>query len=345
MRWNKNLLQQIGNRRTIEVFRMLRATGIPRPEYEAFKITITSHWEQSPLVAPNWATWAQLIHKYQLTQTVNIVDLKQTVITLDRAGILGPFELSSLTKSQVQAMETSLEGHGWITLLWQTVKCHFDSPSNSATARFHANPRTLPILLTKIRGKSIEDTDIRREYTRASAELGLPPNFDGLTPGAKVKALTDLRAEPTAILELLARGADLNIMRTVKSSLPEVRSGINSYIRFCTLVDRPVFSPTAATVLLWSTTFNPGKTFGQYSAHLQKATLLLNQPLDWLTPQVRATSKGLKNSQDLGFKFPNFLRSDDLITISGWTKLDTLRAKHITYPIYSPYGYPRRPSN
>ena len=92
-----------------------------------------------------------------------------------------------------------------------------------------------------------------------------------------------------------------------------MRSGINRYIRFCDLFARPSFPPTAGAGQLRGPSFNPDKTFGQYLAHLQKATLLLGHPMDWLAPKSRGwISKGVKNAQDLAFKFPNFIRSNDL---------------------------------
>ena len=89
--------------------------------------------------------------------------------------------------------------------------------------------------------------------------------------------------------------------------------GINSYIRFCKLARRP-FSPVAeGAVKLWSDTFNPGKTFKMYLAHLQKAFPTLNLPTDWLTSSVLTIAAGLANAQVRSFQFPNLIRCDDLV--------------------------------
>ena len=115
----------------------------------------------------------------------------------------------------------------------------------------------------------------------------------------------------------------MNILRTVESSLPSAHAGVASYDRFCKLADRPSFPPTEDTVKLRSTTFNPGKTFCQYLAHLQKASALLDHTTEWLTPTVRQLEKGRKNAQDLSSKFANFIKSTDLISLLTFLKLDS----------------------
>ena len=157
----------------------------------------------------------------------------------------------------------------------------------------------------------------------AAKSLKLPPDFDRLTPGARVNALARPRADPAQVLDMLALGADLNILRPVKKSIPSVRSGINSYIKFRDLINRPALPPTADTVQLWSATVNPGKTFNQYLAHPQKATPLLNQSLDWLAPTIRSIGKWLENAREISFKFQNYIRSAELLQILEWAKLDT----------------------
>ena len=122
-------------------------------------------------------------------------------------------------------------------------------------------------------------------------------------------------------------------MRSVKGSLPKVWSGIASYMRFCDLLGRPPFPPTAETVQLWGSTFNPGRAFSQYLAHRSKASILMNMDTDWLTPTMRRVARGLKNAQDLSFKFPNFTHSTELMDRLKFVKLasDTGNAYFLSY--------------
>ena len=128
-------------------------------------------------------------------------------------------------------------------------------------------------------------------------------------------------------MEILASGAGLNIIRPARRALPSVRPGINRYIRLCSLINRPAMPPKAEAAQLRRATFNTGKTFNQYQSHLQKATILLNQRLDWLTPTIRGISKGRRNAHDVSCKFPNFIRSADLLQILEWAKLDNSQGR------------------
>ena len=46
-----------------------------------------------------------------------------------------------------------------------------------------------------------------------------------------------------------------------------------------------------------------------------KASILLRQPTDWMTPAVKSVSKGLRNAQDLSFTFQNYMMAADLLRL------------------------------
>ena len=104
-------------------------------------------------------------------------------------------------------------------------------------------------------------------------------------PGGKVKLLRSFSDRAGLVRLFLTAGAEPNILKAAKSSLPAVRSGVASYTRFCELLDRRLLPPTEDAVQLRSATFNPGRTFNQYLAHLKKAIILRNHSLAWLTPR------------------------------------------------------------
>ena len=57
--------------------------------------------------------------------------------------------------------------------------------------------------------------------------------------------------------------------------------------------------------------YRPGGTFGQYIAHVVKESIMLRHPKDWLTPDVRSVTRGLKNAHGLSVRFQNFTMADD----------------------------------
>ena len=98
-----------------------------------------------------------------------------------------------------------------------------------------------------------------------------------------------------------------------------MRSGVESYLRFRTLLGLPAFPPRSEAVELWSGAFNSGRTFNRYMAHLRRPSILPNQPLSWLTPTARAIGKGLKNAQDLSSNVRNSARPIELFILIGRT--------------------------
>ena len=99
--------------------------------------------------------------------------------------------------------------------------------------------------------------------------------------------------------------------------------GVAWVIRGASQLDRIPFPVMTDTILLWSALFNPGRSFAQYIAHVMKACILLHQPTDWLDPAVRSVSRGLKNAQDLSFKFQNYLMAADLLRLLQVSNLNT----------------------
>ena len=134
-------------------------------------------------------------------------------------------------------------------------------------------------------------------------------------PRERIRTLARLDVEPTKIEEFLRSGAKINILRNVASSLRSVSSGINSYAAFCSLTKKPIFPPTEDTVLMWGSTFKPGRTFLNYLSHLRKGCFLAESTVDWHTVAAKEVAKGLKVGQFIPFKFPNFLYTQDLSAI------------------------------
>ena len=321
--WSRPIVTQIGSRIINKIFQRLRDNKIPQCEYTALVQLICDPIKADTLTPPFWGLWDELILKYNLEKSLPHAELKTAIMKMSQGSIKTPLDLADLTKKQALVLDTSLFTSGTLALLWQCAKCQLEYPRERTTKRFHKDPKALTNMLQKIKGKGIENTTTFKEFNELAEALDLPKNFDQLSPGAKVKLLGASHIDRTQMTRYLTLGAEINLLRTVKSSLPSVRSGARSYFRFCDLMARPSFPPTEDTVQLWSATFRTGKTYNQYLAHLQKACLLLHSPLGWLTPLIRNLAKGLKNAQDLSFKFPNFIESAALITLIRFVKLDS----------------------
>ena len=98
---------------------------------------------------------------------------------------------------------------------------------------------------------------------------------------------------------------------------------MQSYLNFRRLADRPPFPVHQDVVRLWSFLFRPGRTFAQYLIHLMKACILIHQPTDWMSPDIRSVARGLANAQDLPFRLQNYLFAGELSRLIWFTKLST----------------------
>ena len=231
-------------------------------------------------------------------------ELRSTIIALPQVQINTPVDLTNIDKKQAIALDQSLFTRGTVTLLWQFARCQFEYPKESTAKHFHRDPLTLTRFIDKIQGKSIIETKTAQEFNDIATKLGLPANFDQITPVGKAKLLKNAPTDRPLITRYPTLGAEINILRTAKASLPSARSGVASYMGFCQLLGRPS-SPRPKTQ---SNCGGPHLTGASPFGDLQKASILMAHNTNWLTPAARALSKGLENAQDLSFKFPKFHR-------------------------------------
>ena len=105
--------------------------------------------------------------------------------------------------------------------LWRAVKCRFDFRTIETTKRLHANPKTLPHAVVKLKGKRIRDAGAFGDFHWQEAELGPPFTFERMTPWNKVRTLAAKREGPSLVLEFLALGGDLNIYGRPKRPSPQ----------------------------------------------------------------------------------------------------------------------------
>ena len=135
------------------------------------------------------------------------------------------------------------------------------------------------------------------------------------------RMLTDSRHP--SLLCFLNLAAQRNTVRAFSGPPFPAASGMQSYKNFCDFVGRRPFAVASDTVLLRVGLFRPWVTFGIYLSHLMKASILLRQPTDWLTAEVRSVSSGLRNAHVVSFRFPNFMFPPDLLRLVRTVKLSS----------------------
>ena len=314
----------IGYRPINKLLQRLRGAPIKQTDYSGLVQLLTDPIGVDSLEKGTWTLWEELALKYNLNKSMERVDIRATIRSLTQGAIKTPLDLANVTKLQALALDRSILAEGAVTLLWECAKCQFKYPLNRVAKRFRDDTRAIPNLLSRIKGKQIDQTQTFRLFEELQVKLGLPEDFEKLTPGAEAKLLSSSTIDRGDLAKYLALGAEINVLRAVKGSLPSVCSGVSSYQKFCSMMGRPSFPPTEDSAQLWSATFRPGKTFQNYLSHLKKACALMNHHVDWLTPTVKEMSGRLINAQDLSFKFPNFTQSKTLIELLTFLKVDSV---------------------
>ena len=200
-----------------------------------------------------------------------------------------------------------------------------DSSPNrpSRPFRLHTPSPDLQSITFSMRKSHIDLTQIVTDYDALNATRGLSESFDSLSTAYKCDHLRLPGAHPMVILRLLNLGSQRNTLRALAGPLRPAASGVQSYKNFCDFARRPPFPADSGTILLRSALFRSGKTFGIYSTHVMKAAILLGQPTDWPTPNVRSLAKGPRLAAGKSFAFENFMMASGLLALLKVAKLST----------------------
>ena len=292
--WPKATILTIGSRPINTIMQRLRGANISPVGYSSLQNILTDPIKVDNISLELWALWGELLLKYGLYKSVPHAELRSMIPMMSQGQIKTPLVLADIGKREACALSQSLYAGGVVTLLWQCDKFQFDYPPGSTTKHFHKDPKAMPRLLEKIKGEEIDTAPTAVEFANIATILGLPTDFDRVTPVSKVKFLQRATGDRPLVTRYLAVGSEINIIGAVKASPPSVRSGVSSYAKFCKLVGRPTLPPTEDASRLWSATFKPDKTYGKYLDHQQKASLLMAHDMGWLTPAARSISNGME---------------------------------------------------
>ena len=249
--------------------------------------------------------WRKLIYRFDLTDSLQLQEWIPVLNGLAAHLIRTPQHLALLKWPEISGLAVTFPAEQPLCLLWQAacIQLGGEGPSASGMDSFTSPAQ----LASSFRGKQINQTMIAKKRDSSVKMLGLSAEFEKLGPAAKIRKLAESPHPMAVVSNFLRSGAQLNMLRQVQDSLSSVAAGIQCYGAFCDLLEVQYFPPSADVVLQWSAVFSPGRTFGMYVSHLDKACQLLGFSSDWRSSAVTGAIKGLANAMDLSLKFDNYM--------------------------------------
>ena len=104
----------------------------------------------------------------------------------------------------------------------------------------------------------------------------------------------------------------MNLPHQERTSLPSSAAGVQGSLDFRALIQAHPLHPSSLTIARRSAAFAPGRTFGMYVRHVEKAFLLMGMRVEWRTPAVQAAIDGMANAPVSRSRFANILSFVDL---------------------------------
>ena len=312
----------------------VRGSRLPKVHFRAFVAHVKVYLLDDSLAFPaDWEDWRLMIVTNNLAEQISMPDWVPIINHLAASLILHPSDFLKWSFAEISTVAISSPEATSILALYQASLVTLRSASSATPAASWKVMSSAHSLAEALRVPSVAQTEFALQHEVALAELDVREDYFKLGPAARIRALSESTAPRHDILRFLNTGAQVNVLHQVQDSLRPVASGIQCYASFCDLLNVVYFPPVAETVLRWSTVFSPGRTFAQYISHLAKACQLLNLPNSWLTPAVRAVSRGLANAQDLSFRFDNFIQRDLFVRMMNFESLrtETGRLFYIAY--------------
>ena len=206
---NGNLeTQQTIHRQIQQTIPETKGPSLSLTAYTAHKQTLLGPIGADTLEIGLWGLWAELSLKYHLQNAPSTITLRETVSRVAQGAIKNPFDIATIDKMQVIALDQTLFTDGAATLLWQCAKCQFEYLTNRAENRLHQGPEIRPTIPDKIKGKSIDDTGSYREHKGLADPLALPSDCDKLAPGAEVELLGRAGIDKALLTRYLSLGGE-----------------------------------------------------------------------------------------------------------------------------------------
>ena len=308
IQWARQIIEKLGINRVNRVFGRLKRANVPKATLrliiDHFKTALSDQGGSMPAPLVEWRT---LLTKYSLNQIADYATWTLVIQFLATLNFPTPASLAEMTLEGVNMHHPDSPYKELVISLWQAIRIEF-APAKGLTPltlQFRANNFSL---VDALRAQNVETSEFGVEFDEAMRDLTLPDNFLHLGPKARIIALQNSTPDSQQLLRFLSAGAQKNILEQVRSSMPQVASGVGCYLAFCSLLAIAPFPPAAESVARWSAVFKPGKTFGIYLSHLAKACQLMGIDCSWKSNDtVIAVAKGLRNKPSGKIKFHNSL--------------------------------------
>ena len=325
LQWSRPVITRLGSNRINDLMSIFKDSALPEKGINYWRRFFYETFFDPSVVFPDfWEVWRGLIAKYHLYEVVSFTQWVIIVGILNDSSIRTPIDLTQLTFGEIHAFDQSRDDRGNLVLLWQSALCWRDENPLAQIDFSLRRERKVGHLIHQLRVDSVQGAQIYKDWVKLRILLDPPGNFDSLLPLARVSLLDAKRDRRQLLEEFLRLCIQINFLRSAGSSLRCVSSGRNSVASFSALLNRPFSPPSDDSVVLWSPTFAPGKTYGNYVGHLRTGCNLVNVSTDWFSSRAKSVAKGLRQARKGMFKFPNFLYSKDIFAIIsalGWERM------------------------
>ena len=164
-------------------------------------------------------------------------------------------------------------------------------------------------------GASLSTSGDAQRVTMACQRLNINQGFFNLSPSQKMELLRAKSVSQKTLNTFFKRQSQLIAPTGVRKVFPSFASGVRSYFAFCELRAARPFPVQEHVIIQWGSVFRVGACYSNYIGYVKKVCFFLNEPVDWDTAAVRNVAKALKLSGKSNFRFPNFLRSPEVISI------------------------------
>ena len=203
-----------------------------------------------------WEIWGKCTKKYGIPNLTKCGNIREITYTLQTIGILSPVELALAPKGRIGELAATYPSLERAQLIWQTAKCWSEKRLSPSLTTIDIPDNTTENILVEMKAIAIDDTPLAITIKKQRDAIGLPLNFGKLTPMAETSALQALDTDLTTVECFLEGQEKLNILMSIQGSRRSVTSGVRNYIKFCHLVEVPLF-PVLHNTIRRSGTFDP----------------------------------------------------------------------------------------
>ena len=303
------IIEQVGRLPIDLVLARLRHAGTYRPLLRELATTALRPLNARASFAPNeMEQWPAVMTQFSLHGQAGPLEWLPIFHALQREGFMSPADIAGLNRESILAISPPQEIVQILHLRQAARAPRGDTLSRPPQLRAMAASTEL---IHAIRAPSVEATEFARHSSGLKRTMGLDDSFDSMGPAAKTRALAESNASSGELVPFLDSGAQMNILQQVRSSFPELASGVKGYVEFWRLINVAPFPPHAIYFIRRIALFPQGRTFGMYVNHVETSFSVLGLNVTWRTPAVNAVIAGLANAPNYRVEFPNILSFAD----------------------------------